>query len=130
MTLVPPFNDPYIICGQGTVGLEITAQCAERDITPDAVLAPASGGGLISGIALAVKSRLPDCSVYCAEPHGYDDIDQRSEEHTSELQSLMRISYAVFCLTKKTTKLSQPRHLQHENTLKHHYPNCEPYTHT
>src|SRR3546814_3760426 len=57
MTLVPPFNDPYIICGQGTVGLEITAQCAERDITPDAVLAPASGGGLISGIALAVKSR-------------------------------------------------------------------------
>jgi threonine dehydratase len=76
MTLVPPFNDPYIISGQGTVGLEILAQCAERDITPDAVLAPASGGGLVSGIGLAVKSRLPGCAVYCAEPHGYDDIDQ------------------------------------------------------
>lgn len=76
MTLVPPFDDPYIISGQGTVGLEILAQCAERDVTPDAVLAPASGGGLISGIALAIKSRLPDCQVHCAEPDKFDDIAQ------------------------------------------------------
>jgi cysteine synthase len=68
MTLVPPFNDPYIISGQGTIGLEIAAQCAERDIKPDAVLAPASGGGLISGISLAIKDRLPGTDVYCAEP--------------------------------------------------------------
>ncbi|WP_370153253.1 threonine/serine dehydratase [Ferrovibrio sp.] len=74
MTLVPPFNDPYIISGQGTVGLEILMQCAERDIIPDAVLAPASGGGLISGISLAVKSRLPECSVHCGEPDRFDDI--------------------------------------------------------
>lgn len=74
MTLVPPFNDPYIISGQGTVGLELVAQCSERDIIPDAVLAPASGGGLVSGIALAVKSRLPDCAVHCAEPDQFDDI--------------------------------------------------------
>ena len=75
MTLVPPFNDPYIISGQGTIGLEISAQCAERDIKPDAVLAPASGGGLISGISLAIKDRLPDTDVYCAEPDQFDDID-------------------------------------------------------
>lgn len=75
MTLVPPFNDPFIISGQGTIGLEIAAQCAERDIVPDAVLAPASGGGLISGIALAIKDRLPGTQVYCAEPDQFDDID-------------------------------------------------------
>jgi threonine dehydratase len=74
MTLVPPFDDPYIISGQGTIGLEVAAQCAERDVTPDAIVAPASGGGLISGIALAIKDRLPGCAVYCAEPHGFDDI--------------------------------------------------------
>lgn len=74
MTLVPPFDDPFIIAGQGTVGLEIGAQCAERNIQPDAVLAPASGGGLISGISLAIKSRLPDCDVHCAEPDRFDDI--------------------------------------------------------
>jgi threonine dehydratase len=75
MTLVPPFNDPYIIAGQGTIGLEISAQCAERDINPDAVLAPASGGGLVSGISLAIKDRLPATTVYCAEPDQFDDID-------------------------------------------------------
>jgi threonine dehydratase len=75
MTLVPPFNDPHIICGQGTIGLEIAAQCAERDIRPDAVLAPASGGGLISGVSLAIKDRLPGTDVYCAEPDQFDDID-------------------------------------------------------
>lgn len=74
MILVPPFDDPYIISGQGTVGLEIMAQCSERDIDPDVVLAPASGGGLVSGISLAVKSRKPDCTVYCAEPDHFDDI--------------------------------------------------------
>ena len=75
MTLVPPFNDPYIISGQGTIGLEIAAQCAERDIKPDSVLAPASGGGLISGISLAIRDRLPGTDVYCAEPDQFDDID-------------------------------------------------------
>lgn len=74
MTLVPPFDDPYILCGQGTIGLEVAAQCAERDILPDIMIAPASGGGLISGIALAMQSRLPSCQVYSAEPHGYDDV--------------------------------------------------------
>jgi threonine dehydratase len=75
MTLVPPFNDPFIICGQGTIGLEVAAQCAERDIKPDAMIAPASGGGLISGIALAMKDRLPATDIYCAEPDQFDDID-------------------------------------------------------
>src|SRR3546814_3825671 len=58
------------------------------------------------GVALAVRARL---MVYAASPlfnGGYADALSRSEEHTSELQSLMRISYAVFCL-KKTKKIDQ-----------------------
>lgn len=74
MILVPPFDDLFIISGQGTTGLEIAAQCAEADIVPDAVLAPASGGGLVSGIALAVRDRHPGCEIYCAEPHRFEDI--------------------------------------------------------
>src|SRR3546814_4430861 len=51
--------------------------------------------------------------------HGADDIqDLRSEEHTSELQSLMRISYAVFCLKKKKKKEIQHKHIAHNNTSK------------
>ncbi|MBX3454337.1 threonine/serine dehydratase [Ferrovibrio sp.] len=74
MTLVPPFDDPYIASGQGTVGLEIAAQLAERGLVADAVLAPASGGGLVSGIALAIHDRIPGAEVYCAEPASFDDI--------------------------------------------------------
>ena len=76
MTVVPPFNDPYIISGQGTIGLEIAVQCAERDGKPDVVVAPASGGGLIAGVSLAIKDRHPDCAVYCAEPDKFDDISR------------------------------------------------------
>ena len=50
-TMVPPFNDPLVMAGQGTVGLEILAQCPETD----AVVVPVSGGGLIGGVATAVK---------------------------------------------------------------------------
>ncbi|KQC05978.1 MAG: threonine dehydratase, partial [Candidatus Cloacimonas sp. SDB] len=58
-SVVPPFDDAYIIAGQGTIGLEI------MDVLPevDSILVPLSGGGLISGIAIAVKSINPDCKV-------------------------------------------------------------------
>ena len=72
-TLVPPYDDPDIIAGQGTIGLEIAEQCASLGVVPDAVLAATSGGGMIAGIALALESRLPGVPVYCAEPAGFDD---------------------------------------------------------
>ncbi|MCS0496161.1 threonine/serine dehydratase [Ancylobacter sp. MQZ15Z-1] len=70
---VPPYDDFHIIAGQGTVGLEIAEDLAARDLVPDVVIANASGGGLISGIALAVKDRFPDARVMTAEPAGFDD---------------------------------------------------------
>ncbi|MBN9004637.1 MAG: threonine/serine dehydratase [Rhizobiales bacterium] len=72
-TVVPPYDDPKIIAGQGTVGREIAEDLAAMSISPDIVVAPASGGGLIAGIATAVKARFPQAAVMCAEPKGFDD---------------------------------------------------------
>jgi threonine dehydratase len=72
-TLVPPYDDPMVIAGQGTVGREIAEDMAAAGVTPDIVVAPASGGGLIAGIATAVKARFPQTAVIVAEPENYDD---------------------------------------------------------
>jgi threonine dehydratase len=71
--LVKPFDDPLIIAGQGTVGLEIVEQAAELGIPVDALVAGASGGGLIAGTAIAVSALSPETRLYCAEPAGFDD---------------------------------------------------------
>jgi threonine dehydratase len=72
-TLVRPYDDPMVIAGQGTVGLEIAEDLAALGVTPDIVVAPASGGGLIAGVATAVKARFPQATMIVAEPEGYDD---------------------------------------------------------
>jgi threonine dehydratase len=72
-TLVPPYDDPKIIAGQGTIGLEIANDLTALGINPDIVIAPASGGGLIAGIATAIKARFPQTSLMSAEPEGFDD---------------------------------------------------------
>jgi threonine dehydratase len=71
--LVPPYDDPLIIAGQGTAGREIIEDLAALGLAPDAVVVTASGGGLTAGIALAVKARVPEARVYTAEPEGFDD---------------------------------------------------------
>ena len=72
-TLVPAFDDPHIIAGQGTVGLELMQQAAELDLTPDQVLVPCSGGGLVSGSAIAIRALAPAAAVYGVEPEAFDD---------------------------------------------------------
>ncbi|HEX8900274.1 MAG TPA: threonine/serine dehydratase [Vitreimonas sp.] len=64
-TLIKPFDDPFVIAGQGTLGLEIA-----EEIGPDIVFVQASGGGLASGVSLA----LPNARVIVVEPEGHDDI--------------------------------------------------------
>ena len=63
-TLVHPFNDAAVIAGQGTVALEIL----EAELRPDVVVVPVGGGGLVSGIATAVRARLPSARVIGVEP--------------------------------------------------------------
>jgi threonine dehydratase len=72
-TLVPPFDDPFIIAGQGTVGREICEELAAARLAPEIVLTPASGGGLAAGIALAVKARHAAARMLTVEPAGFDD---------------------------------------------------------
>ena len=71
--LVPPFDDPYVIAGQGTAGREICEDLDKLGLKPDVVVVGASGGGLIAGIALAIKARVPGAKFYSAEPDGFDD---------------------------------------------------------
>jgi threonine dehydratase len=72
-TLVRPYDDPLVIAGQGTVGREIAEDLAALGVAPDIVVAPASGGGLVAGVATAIKARYPQAEVMSAEPEGFDD---------------------------------------------------------
>ncbi len=80
-TLVPPYDDPMVIAGQGTVGREIAEDMAARNLAPDIVMAPASGGGLIAGISLAVKARFPSATIMTAEPEHYNDHARSLQAH-------------------------------------------------
>lgn len=72
-TLVPPFDDPMVIAGQGTAGREIAEDLEALGVKPDVVVIGASGGGLAAGITLALKARVPTAKFYTAEPEGFDD---------------------------------------------------------
>ena len=75
-TLIKPFDDPAIIAGQGTAGLEIAEDAARLGVTLDEVLVPCSGGGLVSGIALALKGTAKIRSV---EPENFDGMRRSLE---------------------------------------------------
>jgi threonine dehydratase len=72
-TLVPPYDDPLIVAGQGTIGREIAEDLAVQGVTPDILFIGASGGGLAAGTALGLKARVPDVAIYTVEPDGFDD---------------------------------------------------------
>ncbi len=66
-TLVPSFDDPHIVAGQGTAGLEVLQELGS---SPRRILVPTGGGGLAAGIALAC----PEAEIICVEPEGWDDM--------------------------------------------------------
>jgi len=74
-TLVPSYDDPHVIAGQGTVGLEI----AESGLIFDAVITCIGGGGLCAGIALALETLCPETKLYGAEPTHYNDHQKSLE---------------------------------------------------
>ncbi|MBS0527628.1 MAG: threonine/serine dehydratase [Proteobacteria bacterium] len=73
-TVVPPYDHPWILTGQGTAGLELAEQATALGVTLDAVAAPCSGGGLATGVALGVKGIMPNAMVHAGEPVGFDDL--------------------------------------------------------
>jgi threonine dehydratase len=74
LTLIKPFDNPQVIAGQGTTGLEIAAQAAEIGIEAADVLVCCGGGGLTSGIALALAAKAPKLRARPVEPVGFDDV--------------------------------------------------------
>ena len=71
--IVPPFDHPHIMAGQGTVGLEIAEQSQSLGLHADQVLICCGGGGLTAGSSVALKARLPDVAIYTVEPEEFDD---------------------------------------------------------
>jgi threonine dehydratase len=73
LTLIKPYDEPQVIAGQGTCGLEIAEQAAEFGVTEADLLVCCGGGGLTSGIALALEADAPGLRARPVEPEGFDD---------------------------------------------------------
>jgi threonine dehydratase len=71
--LVPAFDDPFVIAGQGTAGLEIAEQATALGVTIDTLLGPVGGGGLMGGVSLAMAALSPATRLLGVEPAGFDD---------------------------------------------------------
>lgn len=71
--IVQPFDEPLVIAGQGTMGLEIVEQCRTQGVQPDSAFICCGGGGLSSGTSLALHEHWPDVAIHTVEPVGFDD---------------------------------------------------------
>jgi threonine dehydratase len=72
-TLIPPYEHPNVIAGQGTLALELADDAAAAGLHLDALLVCTGGGGLIAGCALGLSAVAPDTKLYAVEPAGWDD---------------------------------------------------------
>ncbi|HEX4742261.1 MAG TPA: threonine/serine dehydratase [Caulobacteraceae bacterium] len=77
--VVPAFDDPFVIAGQGTAGLEIVEQARDMGERITQVIGPVGGGGLMSGVSIAVKANLPWAQIWGVEPEGFDDTRRSLE---------------------------------------------------
>jgi threonine dehydratase len=77
--LIRPYDDPRIIAGQGTVGLELAEQTKACGLELEVALAPCGGGGLIAGCALALSAAFPGIALYAVEPADLDDTARSLE---------------------------------------------------
>lgn len=82
--LVPSFDDPHIIAGQGTIGFEILDQAAAAGAELSQIICCCGGGGLIAGLATAVKAVAPEIAIYSAEPATFDDTARSLVSGTRE----------------------------------------------
>ncbi len=71
--IIPPFDHPDVINGQGTVGYEIVSDFKKNNLQPDLVLCCCGGGGLIAGVSTAIKAEYPHVPIYAVEPEDYND---------------------------------------------------------
>ena len=79
-TLIHPFNNPYVIAGQGTCALEAAEIFDQQGLKPDCVFACTGGGGFSAGIALVMQERFPEARFHTVEPEGFDDYRRSLNE--------------------------------------------------
>lgn len=95
-TFIHPFNDPDVIAGQGTIGLEILNQLPDADI----IVVPIGGGGLIAGIAYAVKQLKPSCKIYGVQASGAPSMEQSLAD--GEIETLSSVNTIADGIAVKT----------------------------
>ena len=109
LTLVRPFDDPQVIAGQGTLGLEIAAQAAAAGVDGAAdVIVPCGGGGLSAGVALALKAEAPELRLRTAEPEGFDDTARSLTTGTRQRNARMTGSICDAIVTPTPGELTFP----------------------
>ncbi len=79
MTFVHPYDNPKVVAGQGTVGREIAQDLEKLEVEPDRAIVCTGGGGLTSGVALALSHHFPKTRIHCSEPEGFDDYRRSLE---------------------------------------------------
>lgn len=104
--LVPPYDDPMVIAGQGTAGREIVEDLAALGLAPDVVVVTASGGGLCAGVALAVKAKHPHAHIYTAEPQAFDDHARSFRSGRRETNAAMSGSICDALLSPSPGKIT------------------------
>lgn len=108
LTLIRPYDDPQVIAGQGTTGLEIAVQAKAAGIGQAEVLVCCGGGGLASGIALALEADAPDLRVRTVEPKGFDDMARSLASGTRQTNPAATGSICDAILTPAPGQLTLP----------------------
>ena len=108
LALIPPFDHPMVIAGQGTAGLEIAAQAEVLGISRAEVLVCCGGGGLTSVIALALAARAPGLRVHPVEPQGFDDMTRSLATGTPQRNAASTGSLCDAILTPTPGRLTLP----------------------
>ena len=108
LTLVRPYDEPEVIAGQGTTGLEIAAQAAEAGVDEADVFVCCGGGGLTSGVALALEARAPGLKARPVEPEGFDDVIRSLEAGARQTNSRQSGSICDAIVTPSPGELTFP----------------------
>ena len=108
LTLIRPYDEPFVIAGQGTVGLEVAEQAANVGISQADVLVPCGGGGLTGGTALALEADAPGLRVRPVEPEGFDDVVRSQISGQRENNNAADGSIADAILTPSPGELTFP----------------------
>ncbi|WMS42948.1 threonine/serine dehydratase [Acuticoccus sp. MNP-M23] len=104
---VPPYDDPFVMAGQGTAGLEMAQDLTALGLRADAVLVPVSGGGLLSGVATAFAALAP-AACHPVEPEGFDDTTRSITSGRHEANAKLAGSLADALLARTPGQLTLP----------------------